>query len=253
MLFRRLPDLPFEEAFARGRNDIQFFSSYFCDRKLHDGQAEWCENAEATINVLTTGNRYGKTSTLTIRHAHRCSYKIGAEPRYIDALAEGDLRPFYREKYRTVHAAGQWEQAKLVWEDALLMNQDAIRFRALIQQPPRRTLPPDIKFFNGATWRFRTLGDHGENIDGNSFYYISIDEAGWIRNLEEIMGNVLEVRVGDVRGVIDIVGTMKPGLSKDFYAYARRAAIHTGRKIAFDHREGRDYEKEFGRAGFATE
>lgn len=243
----RLPDLPFDVAFERGREDAEFFSHYFCERKLHEGQAEWLREAEATINILTTGNRYGKTSTLTVRHCRRCVYKQGAEPRYLEALAAGDMRPFFREKYRTIHTAGSWDNAKLVWEDALQMINDADRLKPLIRATPR-TLPPDITFFNGAKWLFRTLGDHGENIDGHSFYYISVDEAGWVRNLREIMDNVLEVRVADVRGVIDIVGTMKPGLSKDFYAFARAAAISTGKKIAFDHRDGRNYEKEFVRA-----
>jgi hypothetical protein len=239
----RLPDLPIAEAIRRSE-DPAFFSHYFCERKLHSGQEEWLNSSEATINVLTTGNRYGKTSTLSIKHLQRCVLKKGAEPRYVFD-GEIDVRAFYGEKYKTIHTAGLWDTAKLVWEDALQMNSDSERLRQLIEQPPPRTLPPEIRFFNGSRWLFRTLGDHGENIDGSSFYYISVDEAGWIRNLEEIMGNVLEVRVGDVRGIIDLVGTMKPGLSRDFYAFARRAAIATGKKINFDHRDGRKYTEEF--------
>ena len=246
MIFRPLPDLPIEEAIRRSE-DAAFFAHYFCGRKLHDGQVEWMNSSEATINVLTTGNRYGKTSTVTIKHLHRNVLKKGAEPRYVFD-GELDPRAFYTTKYRTIHTAGLWDTAKLVWEDALQMNNDSPRLRQLIEQPPPRTLPPEIRFFNGSKWLFRTLGDHGENIDGNSFYYISVDEAGWIRNLEEIMGNVLEVRVADVRGIVDLVGTMKPGLSKDFYAFARRAAIATGKKINFDHRDGRKYREEFASA-----
>lgn len=241
----RLPDMDFDRAYERGRADPPFFCHYFCERELHDGQAEWFASAEASINVLTTGNRYGKTSVVTCRHHWRNVYKVGAEPHFIRD-GEFDLRNFHKRKYRTIHTAGLWDTAKLVWEDALQMNDDAPRLRPLIQQPPPRTLPPTITYFNRAKWLFRTLGDHGENIDGNSFYYISVDEAGWIQNLQEIMDNVLEVRIADVRGVIDLVGTMKPGLSKDFYAYARRASIYTGKKINFDHRDGRKYREEFG-------
>lgn len=239
----RLPDLPIDEAMKRGRNDPPFFSHYFLDRELHDGQAEYVTNAEATINILATSNRWGKTTTLAVRHIWRCFYKVGAEPRYLSPAGELDLRAYLEERYQTIHTAGLWDTTALVWKDALKIAQ-APRLKPFIKATPR-TLPPYIEFENGAQWLFRTLGDNGEGIDGNSFYYISIDEAGWIKQLRRIMNNVAEIRVADVRGCIDIVGTFKPGVSKDFYAYARQASVHTGRRIGFDHRDGRDYRSEF--------
>ena len=82
---------------------------------------------------------------------------------------------------------------------------------------------------------FRTLGVNASNIDGKSLYLISIDEAGWIDNLDEMLRNVLRVRTADVRGVIDIVGTFKPGISRDFYKVCVRASAYTGRAIDFAH------------------
>ena len=46
----------------------------------------------------------------------------------------------------------------------------------------------------------------------------------------------------DVRGRIVIVGTFKPGISRDFYRICVRASAYTGSAIAFDH--GSDDEGE---------
>lgn len=242
-----LPDVPLAESMQRGRDDHEFFAHYFLRRKLHEGQAEWMRNAQATINVLPTGNRYGKTSTLSVMHLHSAFYKIGAEPFYMDGPDAGpwefDLKRYMETKYYTIHTAGLWDQSKLTWEDCLKIVAESPRLQPFIADMPR-TLPPHINFQNGARILFRTLGDVGENIDGHSFYLVTIDEAGWITNLEYILMNVARLRVADVRGRIAIVGTMKPGISRDFYRYARRAAISTGRKVIFDHRDGRNYAAE---------
>lgn len=244
-----LPDMPLAEAMQRGREDVGFFSHYFCRRELHAGQVKFARNANASINVLPTSNRWGKTSLLAIRHLHSCFYKLGAEERYVDPVHGAvDLEKYLRTRYYTVHTAGLWETAKLVWEDALKILKESERLQPFVTDTPR-TLPPSIKFTNGSVWLFRTLGDNGENVDGHSFYLVSIDEAGWITNLETIINNVIRVRVADVQGRIDLVGTMKIGLSRDFYRYANRGSVATGVKIAFDHRDGRDYLKEFDLAG----
>lgn len=243
-VYEDLPDRPLREAMERGRKDIPFFSHYFLRRKLHDGQIEYCENGQASINVLATANRYGKTTLLAVRHYHDLFYKVGAEERYV-VDGQLDLERYLRTKYYTVHTAGLWDTAKLVWDDALKIIRESPRLQPFVKDSPR-TLPPHITLQNGSRWLFRTLGDNGEGIDGHSFYRVSIDEAGWITNLETILNNVGRVRIADVGGCIDLVGTMKVGISRDFYRYANRASVYTGRKIAFDHRDGRNYFKEFG-------
>jgi hypothetical protein len=156
-----------------------------------------------------------------------------------------DADAFLKLRYETIHTAGLWDTCSIVWDDALKCIGDSPRLRAFIKDTPR-TLPPNIKFQNGSKWKFRTLGDNGEGIDGNSFYLVSIDEAGWIKNLRRIIEGVARVRVADVRGRVDILGTFKPGIARDFYYYANRASVYTGRSIAFEHRDGKDYFAEMG-------
>ncbi len=226
------------EALARGREDRQFFSQTFLNRTLHDGQVDYVENANATINLLATANRYGKTTVLLNVHAHANIYKTGGEPRYLDAVTGAiDQEGWVRLKYHTIHTAGDFETTTLVWDDAHKALVECPKFRAMVKDAPR-SKPPHITFIHGSRWKFRTLGHNASGIDGNSFYVISIDEAGWIDELESMMGNVIRVRVADVRGVIHLVGTFKPGVSKDFYKFAVRAAAYTGIGITLDHRAG---------------
>lgn len=222
------------DGFARGRTDPSYFCEFFMGRKLHDGQAEYMLNARAKVNCLATANRYGKTTLLCGRHFHNGVYKLGAEWRYIEEDGSLNFDAFTATKYETVHTAGEWEQAAFVWEDATKLIEEGQRIAALIGSHPK-SLPPYIKGINGWKWMFRTLGHNASNIDGKSIYLLSIDEAGWIDNLDQMMRNVLRVRTADVRGMIDIVGTFKPGISRDFYKICTRASAYTGRAISFAH------------------
>lgn len=223
------------DAFTRARQDPVFFWHYFLNRCPHPGQAKFVREADATVNALACSNRYGKSTLLAGRHFHSNIFKIGGEPRFLLDDGSFDLRSFERLRYRTVHSTGEWEQTAEVWEDALRLINENPRLAAFVKDAPR-SKPPHIEFINGAKWLFRTLGVHGSGIDGKSFYLLSIDEAGWIDRLEEMMNNVLRIRVGDVRGRIDIVGTFKPGVSKDFFKICVRAAARTGANLGFDHR-----------------
>jgi hypothetical protein len=229
------------DALARGRNDRQFFSQVFLGRTLHDGQLEYVENAKATVNVLPTSNRWGKTTVLSNVHNHACVYKTGAESRYLDDAGDIDIDRFVKVRYNTIHAAGDWETAALVWDDEHKIINESSSLAAFIRNAPR-SKPPHVDFIHGARWKFRTLGDNASGIDGNSFYIISLDEGGWLEKLAEMMDNVIRVRVADVRGCIHVVGTMKPGVSRDFYHLGVRAAARNGAAIALDHRGDPDEE-----------
>lgn len=231
-------------ALQRGRYDHEFFGHFFLQRQPHSGlgqggQLKWVEEANATVNVLATANRWGKTTSLSHGHFHSGIYKVGAEPFYLDADKNIDIKKFVNARYHTVHTAGDWETARIVWEESHKIIHESQALRAFIAEWPK-SIPPHIEGINGFQWRFRTLGHDSRGIDGNSFYLITIDEAGWIEGLEEKMQNVILIRVADVKGRIWLVGTFKPGTSKDFYKFARRAAAQTGTNIAFDHGQGVD-------------
>lgn len=229
----------FLEAMARGRDDHEFFGSVFLGRAPTAAQLDFLENANATVNCLATANRWGKTTVLSHLHYHSAIYKVGAEDRYFDEFDQFDQKKFNKVKYHTIHTAGDWETASLVWEEAHKLLNESVNLAAFVKSAPR-SLPPDINFVTGSKWKFRTLGHDARGIDGNSFYIVSIDEAGWIEDLATMMRNVIRVRVADVRGRIYIVGTFKPGISKDFYSECRKASARTGVGISFDHQSAED-------------
>ena len=187
-------------AFQRGRYDYQFFAETFLGETLHDGQLKWITEAQATVNVLASSNRYGKTFLIPCGHFHANIYKTGAESRYMKDDGTVDIEKYLKLKYHTIHTADGWETAALVWEEAQKLYKSRPALAAFVPQGGApRSLPPHFDFINGARWKFRTLGHDASGIDGDSFYLISIDEAGWVANLEEKMRNVIRVRVADVR------------------------------------------------------
>lgn len=246
-----------EEAFSRGRADQNFFWHYFLLRCPHPGQLEYVTKAEANLNLLACSNRYGKTTICAGRHFHKNIFKVGAEERFLSNAFVFDQRAFTRTKYRTAHTAGEWDQTAEVLEDAEKLINESERLAAFVK---KITKAPKVKieFINGSEWLFRTLGVRGSGIDGKNFYLLSIDEGGWIVDLEEMLNHVLTIRVADVRGQIDILGTFKPGMAKDFFKLCVKASAATGAAIGFDHAsedEGesvdldgaiRKYAKEFG-------
>ena len=193
----------------------------------------------ATVNALASSNRWGKTTLLSHVHYHSAMYKIGGESRYLNDDGTVDMEKFVKLRYRTLHTAGEWEQAALTWDEChKLANENPILNSMITGRP--RSKPPHIELFNGARIKFRTLGFDAQGIDGDSYYVISIDEAGWIPDLQEKLDNVIRVRVADVRGRIYIVGTFKPGTSRDFFAICARAAAAMGAGLTFDHRQADD-------------
>lgn len=236
------------EGLARGRADVQYFGWFFLGLWLHEGQVEWMREAIATICVAPTANRWGKTTLLPCGHFHANIYKTGGEPKYLDELGAVDMAKWSKLRYKTIHVSHEWETVAIVWDEAHRLLEENANLRALVKAAPK-SIPPHFDFINGARWKFRTLGHDAKGIDGNSYYLISIDEAGWVEGLEKMMENVIRLRIADVLGIIWLVGTFKQGVSIDFYKYAVRASAHTGADIGLAWGEGAEEDQDSGTAG----
>ena len=231
----------FEQAIVRGREDPEFWMYFFLGERLHEGQLEWLQNAEAQVNVGCTANRWGKSTVQVMRHFHRCFYKLGGEHWYVKD-GELDLKAYRDLRYETLHTAQGWDTAEIVWREAFKYT-DKPNLMPFISKKPK-SIPPYIEFTNGAVWRFRTMGPDGQGIDGKSYYLVTIDEAGWVANLDAIVNNVARVRTADVQGCVDLMGTFKPGVSRAFYGFAKKAGAYTGSNLEFDFEDWQKQQSE---------
>lgn len=182
---------------------------------LHPGQKRFLHDANAKINVLVPGNRWGKSVTVAIKHIHACFYKTG--------IARGDGEALAKASYMTANLAPHSDATKPVFDAIIqiLSSSFIIKHRhqpatnnvckigfLLDKDHIRNQAPYYIPYTNRASTLFRSTGeDKGDSIQGKSFGYISDDEAGRSKHLEyEVTSNILP-RLGDLGGQLDLVST----------------------------------------------
>ena len=189
--------------------DPNYFVKTLLPLDPHDGQARWLSEAKAPINVLVPGNRFGKSTVIAMRHIWHCFGKVGAKP--------GPKETWMTMPYETISVAHSADQAEIVFNMAKrMLSHPAIKpFVKRIYATPF----PRIVFYNNAVMHCRSAHDGGKYIDGHAYRFISIDEAGYIENLKELMTSVIVMRLAG-GGLIDLIGTPK-GYG-DLYWYANR-------------------------------
>lgn len=176
----------------------------------HDhGQVKFLRNAWAYINCLLPGNRWGKSKVIAMKHIYCCMFKKGVR-------VTGNHN-WLTMPYETISAAMSFDQAELVFREAERMLQhDPI---APFVKRVRATPFPMIEFWNGAKFHCRSAHDDGKYIDGHEYRLVTIDEAGWIPNLKQLINGVILMRLAG-GGWLDLVGTPK-GYG-DLWWYANR-------------------------------
>lgn len=176
----------------------------------HDhGQVKFLREAWGYINCLLPGNRWGKSKVIAMKHIYCCMFKKGVR-------ITGDYT-WMSMPYDTISAAMSFDQAELVFAAAeQMLKHPAI---APFVSKIRRTPFPVIEFWNGARFHCRSAHDNGKYIDGHEYRLVTIDEAGWIPNLKELINGVVLMRLAG-GGWLDLVGTPK-GYG-DLHWYAQR-------------------------------
>lgn len=189
--------------------DPVFFCETLLPKRPHEGQVKWLQNADESINVLVPGNRWGKSTVIAMRHIWHCMFKVGAQP-------TGKFT-WMTMPYETISAAHSADQALIVFNEArrLLAHPAMKPFVKSVRETPF----PHIKFYNGAVFHCRSAHDGGKYLDGHAYRYVSIDEAGYISNLKDLMNGVIIMRLAG-GGMVDLIGTPK-GYG-DLYWYASR-------------------------------
>lgn len=203
-----LPDVIRLEVPKMRRSSV-YFAKRMLPKSPHPGQVTWLENSTEYINVLVPGNRWGKSTVIAMKHIWMCMWKIGAKP---DGKHNWLTMP-----YETISAAMSFDQALIVFREAeRLLRHPAIKpFVKRVYTSPF----PRIVFINGSVFHCRSAHDGGKYLDGHRYHYVSIDEAGYIVNLKELMNSVILMRLAG-GGSVDLIGTPK-GYG-DLFWYANR-------------------------------
>ena len=177
------------------------------DGRRHEGQIKWLNEAKEMINVLVPGNRFGKSVVTAMKHIHRCVFRHG-QPDWWD----------WTKRYETISVSVSADQAQIIFDEAkhLLSTPQAKPLVKRIYATPF----PRIVFFNGAVMHCRSAHDDGKWIDGHEYRYVSIDEAGHLKNdLKKLINGVILMRMAG-GGDLDLIGTPK-GYG-DLFWYANR-------------------------------
>lgn len=216
--------LPYElqETLSRAKHDIELFARKLLGIQLHPGQIKFLES-KAKINILCPANRYGKTTSLAVKHIWKCFYKIG--------VPQGNMKSWLGAEYLTCALAPHSQQAEVILRtikqiltSTFPMRQADGRMttnKCLIEwflQSMSESYPMLITYSNGAKTLVRSTGeDRGASIAAKAFGYIGYDEAGKSLHLEEEFESTLLPRLADFNGTIDLVGT--PDASTPSFVY----------------------------------
>lgn len=189
--------------------DPVYFANTLLPDHPHPGQVTWLQNATQPINVLVPGNRFGKSTVIAMRHIWHCFGKVGAKP--------SGKQTWMTMPYETISIAHSADQAEIVFNMAKrLLSHPAIK---PFVKRTYATPFPRIVFYNGAVMHCRSAHDGGKYIDGHAYRFVSIDEAGYIEGLKNLMSSVILMRLAG-GGMVDLIGTPK-GFG-DLYWYANR-------------------------------
>lgn len=175
--------------------------------KKHLGQMRWLTKSNQPINVLVPGNRFGKSYVTAMKHIHKCVFRLGQS------------NPWdWSKEYNTISVSVSADQAQIIFDVAkMLLNTP--QAKPLVKRI-YATPFPRIVFFNGSVMHCRSAHDDGKYIDGHSYQYVSIDEAGHFKNqLKKLINGVILMRMAG-GGDLDLIGTPK-GYG-DLYWYAQR-------------------------------
>lgn len=202
-----------QEAMRRAREDPVFFAKAFLGVVPHPGQARWLRDANASINVLVPGNRWGKSFVTAARHAHFAFTKRGLS-------GVRDLQDWMEAPYQTISAGMSADQANIVFRAIERM------FRSPQMAPfvkRFRTTPfPHVVLYNNAIIHCRSAHDGGKYLDGSRYDLVSVDEAGYIPDLKQLMNSVILMRAAG-GGIVDLVGTPKGISNQGLWYYWERA------------------------------
>lgn len=220
------------KAWQRGLHDPGWFARTILGLELHDGQRRWLEQSGQPENVLVTGNRWGKSFVSAVKILHQALYR----PRSLKYDSSG--------RYRIVTASITQDQAEIVFNHVLRLVREREWLDGLTTSLVR-TPYPRLSFGNGAVVEARSTQNRGEYLLGHDYDLFIFDEVAFEPEPEYVVEEVIQMRLADREGRLDLVSTPN---GKN-WLYGRANEIKQGRRPGYlqtgDTRDNRFISVEF--------
>ncbi len=216
MNYLALDELKMEQLNRQTHNDPIAFAKVFLGIDLHKGQQKWIKGSTKRLNILRPGNRFGKTLVTAVKHIWHCMCK----PRLDGKVLSHD--EWFRVEYNTLNFGPTYELGR----GALLLARDLIQGNILLptggtnvsllkdwaiaEDRADSAQLPYIEFKTGAKMLGRSMSELGVAFKMRKLAYISGDECADVPELWTFTNNTLLMRVVDMNGSIDLVGTPQP-------------------------------------------
>jgi len=178
----------------RGLSDPVYFADAALGVRLHPGQKKWLENSGSRENVLVTGNRWGKSFVCAVKIIHHALYR----PRPLKYDAGG--------RYRIATASITQDQANIIFDHTLRLIRQSHLLESLVASMVR-TPYPRLVFGNGVTVEARSTQNRGEYLLGNDYDLFIFDEVAFEHDAEYVVEEVIQMRLADREGKLDLVST----------------------------------------------
>jgi len=153
-----------------------------------------------------TGNRWGKSFVSAVKIVHHALYR----PRELRFDASG--------KYRIATASITQDQANIVFNQVVRLVRQSPVVEPLLTNLIR-TPYPRLEFGNGATIEARSTQNRGEYLLGHDYDLFIFDEVAFESDPEYVVEEVIQMRLADREGRLDLVST--PNGRNWFYRRAR--------------------------------
>ncbi|HWR81784.1 MAG TPA: terminase family protein [Candidatus Deferrimicrobium sp.] len=190
----------------RGLTDPLYFAETVLGVNLHEGQRTWLANSRRRENILATGNRWGKSFASAVKIVHHALYR----PRPLSYDRSG--------RYRIVTASITQEQANIIFNEAVRLIRQSPLLEPLLTVVTK-TPYPRFEFGNGAVVEARSTQNRGEYLLGHDYDLFVFDEVAFETDPEYVVEEVVQMRLADREGRLDLVST--PNGRNWFYRRAR--------------------------------
>ena len=178
----------------RAEHDYAYFAREVLDVTLHAAQIEWLENSIKRQNVLAAGNRWGKSYVSAVKILHQSLYR------------QSRARCNAAEDFHIITASLTQNQANIIFDQVVRLANASALFGPAVKRLIRRPYPK-LVFATGATIEARSTQNRGQYLLGCSCDLFIFDEVAFHPHAEYVVEQVVQMRLADRDGRLDLVST----------------------------------------------